>query len=178
MLYSSLIFNRRTIVTDTLTTLIQNLDEREGIKWHVDLYKYPGKYILQSVIDNPDGSKEPVVQLWIQRDPFQILAVRTVETMPPIDDNLTIPETGTADASSLDLKTRPGLQRATFWRTKTHPLKYNGNATLFSVAKPSTADYTGFGEQGGKGFFKKKTYLNYFSKIDAHAHQCLRHVQT
>lgn len=105
-----------------------------------------------------------MVQLWIQRDPFQINAIRTVETMPPFIESLDLEDSGTADSAAIDLKTQPGLQRATFWRTKKHPLKYSGTTTLFSVAKPSTADYTGFGEQGGKGFFKRKTYLNYFSE--------------
>lgn len=158
-----LTLTRRTVVADTLTTLSRTLDQLEGIQWHVELIKDPQYYVLQSVVVK-DGSSKPAVQLWIQRSPFQITAIRTVETMPPIESLAGIQDLEAAGAEGLRLDTQPGIHRAIFWQTKTSPLKYNGNATLLSVLKPSTADYTGFGEQGGKKIFKKKTWLNYFSE--------------
>ena len=42
---------------------------------------------------------------------------------------------------------------------------YTERATVLAVEKSVTADFMGFGEQGGKHLFKKKTYMNYFSKL-------------
>lgn len=146
--------------------MIQVLDEREGIQWKVQLIEDPQYYILQSLVEKDDGTREPGVQLWIQRHPFQITAIRTVETMPPIYQSLGIqdPENFSKASAALHLQTQPGIHCASIWQTKERPLKYNGEATLFSVNKTITADFTGFGEHGGKGFFTKKTYLNYFSE--------------
>ena len=64
--------DRRTIIEDTLSKLIETLDGIERILWAVELVKDPLHYVLQSVRD-PDGPNRKVeVQLWIRRDPFQI----------------------------------------------------------------------------------------------------------
>jgi hypothetical protein len=64
----------------------------------------------------------------------------------------------------LGLSTAQGAERAIIWKTKPRGLKYTSSATILTLEKSVTADYMGFGEQGGKSLFKKKTYMNYFSK--------------
>lgn len=135
----------------------------EGITWGVELIKDPQHYVLQSVRD-PSGPKRKVeVQLWIRRDPFQITAVRVLSSLPPAEK---IPELQLLDSDSvkqLELPTTIGAASAIVWKTKPRGLQYRENSTVLVVEKSVTADYIGFGEQGGKNLFKKKTFMNYFS---------------
>ncbi|KAH7134411.1 glycosyl hydrolases family 31-domain-containing protein, partial [Dactylonectria macrodidyma] len=156
-------FNTRTIIQDTLSQLITTLDAAEELKWAVELIEDPMYYILQSVT-NPDTPQRKVeVQLWVQRDPFQITAVRVLQSQGPAEQ---VPVQQSLDVSTIDklsLVTQKGAEAAIIWKTKPRGLQYRGNATILSIEKSVTADYMGFGEQGGKNLFKKKTYMNYFN---------------
>ncbi|KAK0716079.1 alpha-1,4-glucan lyase [Lasiosphaeris hirsuta] len=157
-------FNSRTIIKDTLSNLIATLDAVERITWAVELITDdPQYYILQSVLD-PSGPKRAVeLQLWIRRDPFQITAVRALESLQPAEK---IPELQVPDGANVKkvgLQTSKGSTSAIIWKTKPRGLQYRDNATVLAVEKSITADYIGFGEQGGKNLFKKKTYMNYFN---------------
>jgi hypothetical protein len=159
-----LTYGRRTLIEDTLSKLIATLDAVEGISWEVELIKDPQYYILQSVSD-PKGPKRKVeVQLWIRRDPFQITAVRVLSSLQPAEK---VPELQLLDSDSvkqLELQTASGAASAIVWKTKPRGLQYRDSSTVLVVDKSVTADYIGFGEQGGKSLFKKKTYMNYFSE--------------
>lgn len=130
----------------------------------MEVVEDPRYIILQSVV-NPKGSDRRVqLQIWVQKDPFQITAVRVLESSPPVEK---LPELQTADAGTVkqvELPVSRGAQAAVIWRTKPRGLQYSGTATVLSVEKSVTADFMGFGEQGGKSLFKKKTYMNYFSE--------------
>ncbi|KAH7002467.1 glycosyl hydrolases family 31-domain-containing protein [Ilyonectria destructans] len=156
-------YNSRAIVLDTLSTLISTLDAAQGIKWAVELVEDPKYYVLQSVV-NPNTDKRKVeLQLWVQRDPFQITAVRVLENQGLAEK---LPQMQSFDSSTIEklhLTTSKGAEAAVVWKTKPRGLQYRDNATILSVEKSATADYMGFGEQGGKNLFKKKTYMNYFN---------------
>lgn len=148
-----------------MSKLIATLDAVEGITWAVELIKDPQHYILQSVCDPTGPNRKVEVQLWIRRDPFQITAVRVLSSLQPAEK---IPELQLLDSDSikqLELQTASGAASAIVWKTKPRGLQYRDNATVLVVEKSVTADFIGFGEQGGKNLFKKKTFMNYFSKF-------------
>ncbi|KAF6826526.1 alpha-1,4-glucan lyase [Colletotrichum musicola] len=153
-------WNTRTLIRDTTTELIKTLDEAEGIKWDVELIQGDQYYILQSVVIDPQTSeKVKEVQLWVQRNPFQITAVRVLKSLAP------------AEALPVDISAGPlifeneaeGSRRAVIWKTKRRGLMYGERATVLALEKSITADFMGFGEQGGNDLFKKETYMNYFN---------------
>ncbi|KIL87446.1 glycoside hydrolase family 31 protein [Fusarium avenaceum] len=156
-------FNTRTIVKDTLSSLIATLDELENVDWAVEVVEDPRYIILQSVMNPKASNRQLQLQIWVQRDPFQITAVRVLESSPPVEK---LPELQTADSEAvkqLELLVSRGAQAAIIWRTKPRGLQYSGTATVLSIEKSVTADFMGFGEQGGKNLFKKRTYMNYFN---------------
>ncbi|KAM0192686.1 hypothetical protein ACHAPI_008045 [Fusarium lateritium] len=156
-------FNTRTIVKDTLSSLIATLDGLENVDWAVEVVEDPRYIILQSVINPKTSNRRVQLQIWVQRDPFQITAVRVLESTPPVEK---LPELQTADAGTvkqLELPVSKGAQAAIIWRTKPRGLQFSSTATILSVEKSVTADFMGFGEQGGKNLFKKRTYMNYFN---------------
>jgi hypothetical protein len=162
---SKLTVYRRTIIEDTLGKLIATLDAVEGITWGVELIKDPQHYVLQSVRD-PSGPKRKVeVQLWIRREPFQITAVRVLASLQPAEKIPELQQLDSASAKQLEMQTSSGATSAVIWKTKPRGLQYRDNATVLVVEKSVTADYIGFGEQGGKNLFKKKTFMNYFSEF-------------
>ncbi|KAM5354780.1 hypothetical protein ACJ41O_001426 [Fusarium nematophilum] len=154
----------RTIICDTASELIKTLDDAEDVKWTIELIEDPRYYILQTVVDPTSAERHVEVQLRIQMDPFQITAVRVLNSAPPAEK---LPELQTTEISILDKiqfsQARDGAQAAIIWKTKPRGLQYQGHATILAVEKSVTADYMGFGEQGGKDLFKKKTYMNYFN---------------
>ncbi|KAI5919462.1 glycosyl hydrolases family 31-domain-containing protein [Camillea tinctor] len=156
-------FNTRTIVRDTLTGLIETLDVVENIEWIVEVVEDPRYYVLQSVLNPNTQDRHIELQIWVQRDPFQITAVRVLGSNPPIEKlpQLQVPDTEAA--KQLKLPTSKGAQAAVIWKTRPRGLQCWGNATILSIEKSVTADFMGFGEQGGKNLFKKKTYMNYFN---------------
>jgi len=113
---------------------------------------------------NPATDKRSIqVQLWIQRDPFQITAVRVLQNELPAQN---LPEPQSMEAETIEkvkLETARGTQGATIWRTRPRGLRYTDRATVLEIEKSVTADFMGFGEQGGRNLFKKKTFMNYFS---------------
>jgi hypothetical protein len=154
----------RTIVKDTLSSLIATLDELENVDWAVEVVEDPRYIILQSVMNPKASNRRVQLQIWVQRDSFQITAVRVLESSPPVEK---LPELQTADAGTakqLELPISRGAQAAIIWRTKPRGLQFSGTATFLSAEKSVTADFMGFGEQGGQNLFKKRTYMNYFSK--------------
>ncbi|RYP05667.1 hypothetical protein DL765_009769 [Monosporascus sp. GIB2] len=156
-------FNTRTIIQDTLSELIRRLDDIEGINWITEIVEDNRYYIIQSVLDPDSPNRKVEVQLWIQRDPFQITAVRVLESLAPAEK---VPQIETLDITTLDklsLATAKGAREAVIWKTKPRGLRYTDRATILAVEKSVTADFMGFGEQGGKNLFKKKTYMNYFN---------------
>lgn len=92
------------------------------------------------------------------------MAVRVLSSLRPAEK---LPDLQLLDSDSvkqLELPTSNGAAGAVIWKTKPRGLQYRDNATVLVVDKAVTADYIGFGEQGGKSLFKKKTFMNYFSK--------------
>ncbi|KAH6887057.1 glycosyl hydrolases family 31-domain-containing protein [Thelonectria olida] len=156
-------FNTRTIIQDTLTQLISTLDAVEGVNWAVEMVEDPRYYILQSVLDPDTEQRKVQVQLWIQRDPFQIIAVRVLTNQVPAEKLPEIQNFESDAMKQLSLPTTKGAEAAIIWKTEPRGLQYNDYATVLAVEKSVTADYMGFGEQGGKDFFKKNTYMNYFN---------------
>jgi hypothetical protein len=148
-----------------MSELITKLDGFEGLDWRVELISnVPSYYILQSV---KAGSEKPEVQLWIQKNPFQITAIRPVKNSR-IVEKFAMPSTiDEALRSQVDLQPIQGVEKAVIWKTVPKPLKYlsRGSATILSVEAPATAHYMGFGEQGGRNLFKSNTYMNYFSEL-------------
>lgn len=129
-----------------------------------ELVQDPRYYILQSVVDPDTPNRKVVLQLWIQRDPFQITAVRVLESLAPAEK---LPEVQSFEVGTLEklsVTTTKGAQNAVIWKTKPRGLRYTNRATILAIEKSVTADFMGFGEQGGKDLFKKKTYMNYFSE--------------
>ncbi|KAH8676424.1 glycosyl hydrolases family 31-domain-containing protein [Tricladium varicosporioides] len=156
-------YNTRTIIQDTLSLLISTLDAVEGINWAVELVQDPRYLIIQSVLNPHEHHRKVELQLWIQKDPFQITAVRVLESLAPAEK---LPEPQSFDEatiSTLSLATAKGAQSAVIWKTRPRGLRYRGDATVLTVEKSITADFMAFGEQGGKNLFKKKTYMNYFN---------------
>lgn len=156
--------NSRTIVRDTLSGLISTLDSIEGITWATELIEDPRYLIFQSVLDPDSPNRKVELQLWIQRNPFQITAVRVLESLPPAER---LPESQSVDVNTLgklSLTNVKGAQSAVIWKTRPRGLRYTSRATILAIEKSVTADFMGFGEQGGKHLFKKKTYMNYFSE--------------
>ncbi|RFU31057.1 hypothetical protein B7463_g5273, partial [Scytalidium lignicola] len=154
-------YNTRTIVQDTLSDLIETLDAIEHIRWGVEFIEDPQYFILQSVKYEP---REIVLQIWIQRNPFKMTAVRMLKSLPPADS---LPRAQTHH-SDLDMESTQGVQKAVIWKTKESGLQVFEKATILSVEKSVTANYMGFGEQGGKHLFKKDTYMNYFNFDNIH----------
>lgn len=149
------------MIQNTTSKMIAVLDFTEKIAWEVEFKKVGNAfYVLQSV--RTDGGKRRIeVQLWIQRQPFKITAIRSVAS------------TGTEMASpaiqhpALDspysIPAAMGCRNVIVWETKSRGLQYQDDATILHVDKPLTAKYLGFGEQGGRSLFKDKTYMNYFN---------------
>lgn len=163
-------YNTRTIVQDTLTNLIKVIDEAEQISWKVECHEVGSKYyVLQSVMTGQtDGSREIGVQLWIRRETFRISAVRSVAATALASHIPTFQNDPNTDPQ-LKIDEKPGHRVAIVWQTKEKPLQWFENATILNLEKPMTAMYTGFGEQGGKRFFKADTVMNYFSEYSTMA---------
>ncbi|KAH9904314.1 glycosyl hydrolases family 31-domain-containing protein [Xylariomycetidae sp. FL2044] len=155
-------YNTRTIVQDDLTEMIGILNAAEGINWKVE-FKTVGTtyYILQSILIKSDSSEEIIVQLWLQRNPFRITAVRSIASAgtsakPPALQHPAL-------ESPESIPAAPGRSNAIIWQTKVRGLMYQDSATILNIDKPLTAKYLGFGEQGGKSLFKSNTFMNYFN---------------
>ncbi|KAK1727512.1 alpha-1,4-glucan lyase [Colletotrichum acutatum] len=157
-------YNTRTLIRDTTTELISILDKCEELAWQVELIEDDQYYILQSVVQrDPNAPPEKEVQLWISRNPFQITAVRLLKSLAPAEAR-PVPQTFEKDVvESLTLPVNEGFRPAVIWKTKPRGLLYGEHSAILCLDKSITADYMGFGEQGGKDLFKKKTYMNYFN---------------
>jgi len=164
-------YNTRTIVQDTLTKTIKILDLAEDLSWHVELVQPNDEYyVLQSVLGSEsvdDSSREVIVQLWIERNPINITAVRAIRTtgivtqLPMLSPISNVkPEL----VEKLKIYTPSDSRVAVIWRTKNNPLQWLDDATVLSIEKPLSAKYTGFGEQGGRKIFKDNVCMNYFSE--------------
>ncbi|KAH7188137.1 glycosyl hydrolases family 31-domain-containing protein [Fusarium flagelliforme] len=155
-------FNTRTIIKDTLSSLIKTLDTLEKVSWDVEVLEDPQYIVFQSVLNPNTPNRQVQLQIYIQRDPFQITVVRVLESQPPAEK---LPELQkkAIHADKIDLPVSKGAQAAIIWKTRSKGLMYTERATVLAVEKSVTADFMGFGEQGGKHLFKKKTYMNYFN---------------
>ncbi|KAG8665372.1 hypothetical protein FPOAC2_10450 [Fusarium poae] len=159
-------FNTRTIVKDTLSGpggLIQTLDGLENIDWNVELVEDTQYIIFQSVLNPNTPNHQVQLQIWVQRDPFQITVVRVLQSNPPAEKLPELQSVNSTSAQQLQLPHVKGAQAAIIWKTRPRGLQYTERATVLSIEKSVTADFMGFGEQGGKDLFKKKTYMNYFN---------------
>ncbi|KAF4452162.1 alpha-1,4-glucan lyase [Fusarium austroafricanum] len=160
-------FNTRTIIKDTLGGpggLINTLDDLEGIDWAMELIDTDPRYLILQTVMNPKTPNRRVeLQIWVQRDPFQIIAVRVLGSNPPCEKLPELQSVNSRTAKQLELPTHKGAEAAIIWKTRPRGLQYSGHSTILSVEKSVTADFMGFGEQGGKHLFKKKTYMNYFN---------------
>lgn len=164
-------YNTRTIVQDTLTKTIEILDLAEGLQWHIELIQPNDEYyVLQSVIGSEsvdDPSRKVIVQLWIERNPINITAVRAIKTTGVVTQLPTLSPISNVKpevVKRLTIYTPPDSRVAVIWRTKNNPLQWLGNATVLAIEKPLSAKYTGFGEQGGRRIFKDNVCMNYFSE--------------
>lgn len=115
--------------------------------------------MLQSLVRR-DGESHKEVQLWIQKNPFQITAVRVLKSLPPAES---VPQGNDLDALRLPDDAQ-GSRRAVIWKTKRRGFIYGDHSTVLQMDKSITADFMGFGEQGGNDLFKSQTYMNYFSE--------------
>ncbi|KXJ89911.1 alpha-1,4-glucan lyase [Microdochium bolleyi] len=157
-------YNTRTIIRDTTTDLIETLDAAEKISWRVELVEHNEYYILQSVVKGDNGKEDKELQLWIQRNPFQITAVRVLKGLAPAEKLPQADELQAGNADGLQFANEAeGARPAVIWKTKRRGLLYGDHSTVLCVEKSITADYMGFGEQGGNDLFKDKTYMNYFN---------------
>ncbi|KAM0226789.1 hypothetical protein ACHAPO_012072 [Fusarium lateritium] len=159
-------FNTRTIIKDTLGGpggLIQTLDGLENIKWGVEMVEDPQYIIFQSVLNPNTPNRQVQLQIWIQRDPFQIIVVRVLESNPPAEKLPELQSVTSGSSKQLELPRTAGAQATMIWKTQPRGLQYTERATVLSIEKSVTANFMGFGEQGGKNLFKKKTYMNYFN---------------
>ncbi|KAL0258807.1 hypothetical protein SLS55_006311 [Diplodia seriata] len=129
------------------------LDTAEDIIWDVEFDPtHVDHFILRSVVALK-GKRLPVVELWIQRSPFRITAVRNIKAAS-LDGAASV-------RIPVDIPGHSG--RAVIWQTLENPLQYDERSTILSVEKHSQAKYMGFGGQGGKSLFKDKVYMNYFN---------------
>ncbi|KKY28055.1 putative alpha-glucan lyase [Diplodia seriata] len=164
-------YNTRTNIKGNLSKMIDILDKAEGIAWSVQFDdSNPRYYNLRSI----DGNGNPMVQLWIQRDPFRITATRTIKTPRKLKIHLRDDED-----SHLPISAPAESGQAVIWKTKKRPLQYQvrdteqePSAIVLSVEKPDPARYMGFGEQGGKDLFKDNTYMNYFNFDNMRYNNC------
>lgn len=164
-------YNTKTIVQNTLTKTIDVLDQAEGLSWHVELIRPNDQYyVLQSVLDSDSAnnkSRQVVVQLWIQKSPISITAVRVIKAtsaLMPVPSFSLASDIAPDVVEKLKIPTSEDTRLAVIWQTKPNPLQWLGDATVFAIEKPLTAKYTGFGEQGGRRMFKDNVCMNYFSE--------------
>lgn len=157
-------YNTQTIVQDTTTALIQELDHAEGTEWDVELVDTDENLVLMSVTkEKKSGATQecintPCVKLWIQKNPFKITATRFANVSPSF---FSLP---TGKASGLSPCLPADKDEAVIWQTKERGLKYGNGAVVLSIQRTPTARFVGFGEQGGSSFVKDQTYMNYPSK--------------
>jgi alpha-glucosidase (family GH31 glycosyl hydrolase) len=163
-------YNSRTIICDTLTELRQLLDGYSdgGSYWtvkHSSEEESKERYCMQSVqygtkadMEN-DRNGTVVVNLYIERAPFRMIAVRLLEHANKSDD-----ETIARLAGELSAEHR--MTEKIIWETTSKPLRWkqfgDTTATILTVKKPGSSKYIGFGEQGGKSLLKNRTFMNYF----------------
>ncbi|KOS22241.1 Alpha-glucosidase 2 [Escovopsis weberi] len=155
-------FNNRTTITATASKLIENLDRLEKVDWEVTLKDAGSHFVLQSV-KHVEGKKIPEVQLWLQKDPLQITAVRLLHSNGAVEP---IPKGTTTDPdinNAITLHERMGSAAAVIWKTRVNPIRYWGTATILSEQSSVTSRFMGFGEQGGQHLFKRNTFMNYFN---------------
>lgn len=139
------------------------LDAYESLNWEVELRTVESFFVFQSKIREDDGTWTIATQLWVQAHPFKITAIQMLETSSQWQGIIGL-KSDEMNAG-LQLPTKPGFRPAVVWQTKERGLRYQGQATVLSLEKPSTARYFGWGEQGGRSFVKDQTFMNYFSKI-------------
>ncbi|WQF89176.1 Putative glycoside hydrolase family 31, galactose mutarotase-like domain superfamily [Colletotrichum destructivum] len=157
-------YNTRTLIRDTTTELIRTLDKCEELAWDVQIIEDDQYYILQSVVKrSPVSPPETELQLWISRNPFQITAVRVLKSLAPAEARPRPQNCEKGVVEALELPLNEGIRPAVIWKTKPRGLLYGEHSAVLCLEKSITADYMGFGEQGGKDLFKKKTYMNYFN---------------
>lgn len=138
-----------------LSKMTRILDVAEEITWDLEFdHHHANHYVLRSVIVLK-GKRHAAVELWIQKHPFKITAVRDIKTAAAL---------GLGLGEDIPLEIPGPSGRAIIWQTKENPLQYDERATILSVEKHAQAKYMGFGGQGGKNLFKDRTYLNYFSE--------------
>lgn len=120
-------------------------------------------YLLESVMITASGKEDQVVQLWIQRNPFRITAIRDVASAGTAALLPALQHPALEFDAKHQIPAAPGRRNAIVWQTKERGLLYQGDATVINVDKPQTAKYLGFGEQGGRSLYKDKTFMNYFN---------------
>ncbi|KAK8038318.1 glycoside hydrolase family 31 protein [Apiospora phragmitis] len=114
----------------------------EGLKWRVELKPIGDQfYLLQSIRTEPDGSETIVVQLWIQRNPFKITAIRSIASTGTVNSRPTLQHPALDSPESIPAA--EGRVNAIIWETKSRALLYQEDATILNVDKPLTAKYLG-----------------------------------
>ena len=156
-------FSSKHVIQPTLSHLINVLDAYDGLNWDVELITDDSYLVLQSWIDQHDGTRSIATQLWIQFQPFQISAVQSLETLSQWQGLGHLKDS--AKDAQIRLQTTPGSRPTVVWQTKKRGIRYQDTATVLSLEKPSTARYFGWGEQGGRSFVKNEIFMNYFSEI-------------
>lgn len=132
--------NTRTVVQDTTEKLMLILKEKESFQIDVkELAGKKGTEMVTRVMDESGSLVKPVMKVEVGNSPFSIKVYNYIDN-----------------------------EEFLVWETAKTPIYFtpNGNddyAIIQAVKKPSTAEYIGFGEQGGKNLSRNSSQANYFN---------------
>ncbi|KAG9123057.1 hypothetical protein FRC07_000299 [Ceratobasidium sp. 392] len=153
--------NSKNLVEDSLTKLIETLDEIEGADWVVDVYDEAHKDFikLESRPRNRDPENdEYYMRIFIRKKHCQIMAIQ-----PNVKERVTSEIITASKYYEMDKLGESATDVKIVWMTKPKGIMYSGKTTVIEVQKPSMARYLGFGEQGGRQLLKSKVILDYFN---------------
>ncbi|KAH0607116.1 uncharacterized protein H6S33_003104 [Morchella sextelata] len=158
--------NTRTIVQDYMSRLTHQLDLEERCYWNTTLsMSGDGKhYIFSSVrYNSPEdlmASKngKVITMIYLYKHPFRIQVVRRLHAAPDI---YPIP------ASHPTLSVVREAEKVV-WQTSEKTFRWKFEEPLvknivLDVVKAGPGEFLGFGEQGGKNFLKKPSFMNYYN---------------
>ncbi|KAG9127671.1 hypothetical protein FRC07_011055 [Ceratobasidium sp. 392] len=151
--------NSRNLVRPTLKSLIDTLDEYEGLSWKVVTEETTDYVKLESQPLFPSYSGQFDMRIYIRKRHLKITAVQSLKRQVS-GDAFAISESIGEELS--DLKSI-GSDMKIVWTSKSKGLLYSGKTTVVEVEKPVTARYLGFGEQGGRQLLKSNIIVDYFN---------------
>ncbi|KAI9657188.1 MAG: hypothetical protein M1821_003355 [Bathelium mastoideum] len=138
--------NSRTIVMNSFADLVDHLQEEFRDSDAFNSFPTTGNWSWKTSFEQPSPD------YWI------LSATRVLQPMPT--DTKMLTEVGLVDV--------PATEQVV-WQTSSQAFSYQGNPNtdvinnvVMNVNKPASAEYLGFGEQGGCTVLKKPTFMNYF----------------